>query len=161
MWDIIYSSKLCPHMHRESYWHSRTQWDHLKILQQLSKQTFKGRLIWNLSNLELVWLGIFTQKACGYSHPVFKHWRILQSPWWGVCIWRRFWLILAESRALRGSAEQKRDEVRLGGLSCFSAKDLVTTGNLASCVALIGAKSRTNKWQAQLQLSKICFRTVR
>lgn len=63
-WDIIYSSKLCLHMPRESCWQSRTQWDHLKILQQLTKQNFKGkgRLIWDLSNLESVWLGIFTQK---------------------------------------------------------------------------------------------------
>lgn len=58
------------------------------------------------------------------------------SPIDGACVFGvDFGLCWLRVEPLRGSAEQKRDKVRLGRLSCFSAKDLVTMENLASCVA--------------------------
>lgn len=62
--------------------------------------------------------------------------RELSSPTEGACVFGMdfglCWLIL---EPLRGSGEQKKDEMKLGKLSCFSAKDPVTMGNLGSCVA--------------------------
>lgn len=62
--------------------------------------------------------------------------RELSSPTEGACVFgMHFGLCWLRLEPLRGSAEQKRDGVKLGKLSCFSAKDLVSMENLGSRVA--------------------------